>query len=181
MTVTIDKEGRLNKEHQLVKVLFLDLDGTVRRSKADPNGFISGPHDIELVPGILDKMQRYSNEGWYIAGISNQGGVAHGHKSHEQVDAEMKVTQSLCLGMFATIRSCYCMADGNIFPYNYRSLTRKPDIGMLVLIEKDFWENGMVIDYKNSLYVGDREEDKECARRAEIEFKHIDDFLYLKE
>lgn len=36
---------------------------------------------------------------------------------------------------------------------------------------------GIVIDWDNSLFVGDRPEDEQCAKNANIQFKYIDQFL----
>lgn len=68
-------------------------------------------------------------------------------------------------------------AKGKAEPYNMRSLCRKPDIGMLVVMEGECWNQGYIVDWDKSLFVGDRPEDKECANRAGMKFRHIDSFL----
>ena len=55
------------------KILFLDLDGTVRRTKSGAT-FINDPYDQELIPGVEEAIARYHN--WLIIGITNQDMVS---------------------------------------------------------------------------------------------------------
>ena len=49
-----------------MKILFLDLDGTVRKTKSGAT-FINDPYDQELIPGVENAIARY--KGWKIFGI----------------------------------------------------------------------------------------------------------------
>lgn len=69
------------------------------------------------------------------------------------------------------------LGKGKVEPFNHRSLGRKPDIGLLFEMESDSYTAGYIVDWDNSLFVGDRPEDEECAERAGISFRHIDHFL----
>lgn len=159
--------------------IILDLDGTVRRSKSGKE-FITGPDDIELMPGIEERLMIFHAGGYVVAGASNQGGVAYGFKSQAQAIAEMNATAALFkANPFHIIKMCYFMEDGNTFPYNHRSLSRKPDYGLLVLIEMEAYMYGHIIDWNKSLFVGDRPEDKQCAANARIQYMDINDFLSL--
>ncbi len=71
------------------KILFLDLDATVRRAKSGAT-FINTPKDQEIIPGVQDAIARYPN--YYIIGITNQSGVDAGKKSLESAIAEQKYT-----------------------------------------------------------------------------------------
>jgi len=162
---------------KLMPVLCMDLDGTVRRSKSGKI-FIEGPNDIELMPGIEKILWRYREMGFVIVGVSNQGGVAHGFKTCQDIQDELDATIILFnLNPFTVVKCCMNDRKGNTPPYYFRSFCRKPDIGMLVLIEGELWENGIISDWDNALLVGDRPEDEECAKRAGIKFRHIDSFL----
>jgi D-glycero-D-manno-heptose 1,7-bisphosphate phosphatase len=159
--------------------LCLDLDGTVRRSKSGKQ-FHEGLDDIELMPGIERIIGKYRQMGWLILGISNQAGVAWGYKTPDQVYEEMMHTLSLFQeNPFHLIKQCYHDGKGHVEPFNYRSLCRKPDIGMLALMEHEAFNAGHVIDWNESLFVGDRPEDEECAKNAGIKFHHIDEFLSM--
>jgi D-glycero-D-manno-heptose 1,7-bisphosphate phosphatase len=162
---------------KVVPALCLDFDGTIRRSKSGQT-FIQNFQDIELMPGIEKIIWRYRNMGWLIFGISNQGGVAHGFKLPVEVENEMDATLKLFeRNPFHIVKFCYHDGKGKISPFNYRSLLRKPDIGMLALMEAEAYNAGHIVDWDKSLFVGDRSEDEQCAKNAGIRFRHIDSFL----
>lgn len=156
--------------------LCLDLDDTVRYSK---NGkFINGPDDIILFNDVEDKIWEYRDKGFLVFGISNQGGVAYGYKTSIDVNIEIEATCNLFQrNPFHIIKSCLHHPKGTREPYNYRSLLRKPDIGMLALCEFEAWGEGYIIDWDNSLFVGDRHEDQQCAENAGIKFVWHFDFF----
>ena len=161
----------------LAPALCLDWDGTIRRSKSGKS-FIKNFQDIELMPGIENILWDYRNKGYLIIGISNQGGVAHGFKLPMEIERERDATFELFnVNPFHVVKMCYHMPDGKIEPYCHRSLLRKPDYGMLAVAEFDAFNSGYIIDWDNSLFVGDRPEDEECAKNANIKFTHIDQFL----
>lgn len=163
---------------QVKKALILDFDGTIRRSKSGRT-FIESPEDVELIPNMGKWIWRYRDMGWLIFGVTNQAGVAHGYKTVEQVQLEMDTTLKLFRkgNPFDAIECCMSDGKGTKEPYNHRSLCRKPDIGMLVFHEQNAFKNGYIIDWDNSLFVGDRPEDEECAKRSGVPFRHIDHFL----
>lgn len=166
-----------DKKYTVKPALCLDFDGTIRRSKSGKT-FIQDENDIELMPGIEEKIWEYRNKGFLIFGVSNQAGVAHGFKTKKQVKKEMLITQELFKeNPFNSVRWCISDAKGKDFPYNYRSLCRKPNIGSLALLENEFKVKGIIVDWDNSLFVGDRPEDEECSYNAGITFMHIDEFL----
>ena len=167
----------LSENHKVRPALCLDFDGTIRRSKSGKT-FIKNAHDIDLMPNIENIIWHYRLAGWVILGISNQAGVAHGFKLPIEIENEMDATLNLFnQNPFHIVKFCYHDGKGKIEPYNHRSLLRKPDIGMLAIMEAEAWNEGFVIDWDNSLFVGDRPEDEQCAKNAGIAFRHIDSFL----
>lgn len=159
-----------------VPALCLDLDGTVRYSKS--HDFIQGMDDIALYPDVEAKIWEYRNNDYLILGISNQGGVAFAHKTWKGAIDELDATLALFKeNPFHLVKMCFHHADGTVFPYNKRSLLRKPDIGMLALMESEAFGAGYVIDWDNSLFVGDRPEDEECAKNAGIPFRWAKEFF----
>jgi D-glycero-D-manno-heptose 1,7-bisphosphate phosphatase len=158
--------------------LCLDLDDTIRYSKSDK--YISSPEDIALIKGVEEIIWNYKDEGFLICGITNQGGVAYGHKTPADNEAELKQTRSLfARDPFDMIMSCYSMPGGKVPPYNHRSLLRKPDIGMLVQCELQALQNGIIIDWTKSIMVGDRDTDEQCAKNARIQFYWTENFFFL--
>ena len=165
--------------HKTIRVLFLDADGTIRRSKSGKK-FISGPDDIEIIPGVCETIKKFKDAGYDTCIVSNQGGIAHGFKTIDGVIEEFEKTLELMTVEGALIDGViFCPFDekGKVYPYNTRSLSRKPGYGMIADIVKDYWTEDVIVDLDNSLFVGDRPEDKGCADNAGIKFVHIDDFL----
>jgi len=160
--------------------LCLDLDGTIRYSI---NGeFINTPDDIALFDDVEEKIWTYRDAGYLIFGITNQGGVAYGFKVPADVDAEIEKTCELFnKNPFHIIKSCLHHPNGKSEPFNHRSLLRKPYLGMLVVCEIESWDAGYIVDWDNSVFVGDREEDKQCAQNADIAFYWAKDFFNRKE
>jgi len=159
--------------------LCLDLDGTIRHSKNST--YIQNPEDIALFRGVEDKIWEYRDKGFLVFGVTNQGGVAYNHKTPARNEVEIEATCNLFSNNpFHSIKYCYHMEEGTVSPYNYRSLLRKPFTGMLALLEVEAWNEGYVIDWDKSIFVGDNEVDKECAEIAGIIFQWASDFFEFK-
>jgi HAD superfamily hydrolase (TIGR01662 family) len=174
-----EKSQPLSESHIVKPALCLDFDGTIRRSK-NGNKFIKNTKDVELIPGVEEKIWKYRDKDYLILGISNQAGVAHGFKLPMEIEGEMEATLELFgNNPFHIIKMCYHDQNGHIFPYNYRSLLRKPNYGMLAIMEYEAFNNGYVIDWDNSLFVGNRDEDQMCAESVGIGFQHISNFLQI--
>lgn len=157
--------------------LCLDLDGTVRRSKSGST-FIKNFNDIELIPGIEKVIWFYRNKEFLIFGVSNQAGVAHGYKLPMEVENELSATFNLFQrNPFHAVKQCYFDAAGHIAPYNTRSLFRKPAYGMLAQLEAESYISGYAVNWDESIFVGDRPEDRKCADAAGINFMSAEDFL----
>ena len=161
------------------RILFADADGTIRRSKSGKK-FISGPDDIELIPGVCERIKVFQDNGFDVCIISNQAGIAHGFKSVDTVREEFEVTIKLMDENSVLVSAViFCPFDekGNIEPYNVRSLSRKPGYGMIADIVRHYFEEDVLVDLNKSLFIGDRDEDKGCADGAGIKFVFIDEFL----
>lgn len=162
--------------HELKPALCLDWDGTIRYSKT--GRFINGPQDIALFPDVEEKLWQYREDGYLIFGISNQGGVAYGLKTPHSNDQEIAATLALFeRNPFHLIKMCFHHPGGHRYPYNHRSLLRKPDYGMLALCEVEAWEMGFIVNWDKSLMVGDRSEDEVCARAVSIQFVRAAEFF----
>ena len=162
---------------KVIPALCLDLDGTVRYSK---NGeFINSPDDIALFDGVEEQIWEYRDKGYLILGITNQGGVAFGFKSVSGYDAEIEVMTSLFSrgNPFNIITACFHHEDGTVEPFCHGSLLRKPNSGMLALCEVEAYERGIIVDWDNSIFVGDRPEDEQCAANAGVSFLWANEFF----
>lgn len=163
-----------------MKLLLLDLDGTVRKTKSGKT-FINEPDDQQLIDGVVPAIGRYT--GWTFIGITNQGGVASGHKSLENAIKEQEQTLELMPILDAILfcpdfdgKECWVVEPDGAQPYcvimpgtNFR----KPAPGMLWFARRLAWGWGgklasNAID--ECLYVGDRDEDEQAAAAADIPF-----------
>lgn len=172
------------------KILLLDLDGTIRETISGKT-FINDPLDQKPINGATFAIDYYHRSGWKIIGITNQAGVAAGHKSLENAINE----QSHTLNMFPHLDSiylcpdfkgeeCYRVSRSKDWPEQVHSIRsiddehpeligtfRKPNPGMIRAALLDL--NGLNTD-DDCLLVGDRIEDEEAASNAGIRFLGAD-------
>lgn len=165
------------------KILFLDLDGTVREPKSGAK-FINDPHDQNLIEGVKEAIAHYSSREWLIIGITNQGGVAAGHKSIESAINEQKITLDL-VPELALIYfcpdfeglECWKVAR-NIVGGISSSLVKQYDISEFGSFRKP--GAGMIrlalgiVNPSECWMIGDRPEDEQCAAAANINFMWAD-------
>jgi D-glycero-D-manno-heptose 1,7-bisphosphate phosphatase len=167
------------KNYELKPALCLDFDGTIRYSKTGK--FIDHPDDIILFPDVQEKIWEYRNNGFLIFGITNQAGVAFGYKSVEDVEKENQRTLDFFeRDPFHIVQASFAHEKGRKNNFKYRSLMRKPNYGMLVLCEIEAQTLGYIVDWDNSIFVGDRDDDEFCALNAGIEFISAEDFFERK-
>jgi D-glycero-D-manno-heptose 1,7-bisphosphate phosphatase len=155
-----------------VPVLYLDIDGTVREGKDDALGrFVNGPEDVRVFPAAVEMMRRWKAGGGRIIGVSNQGGIALGIVTFEQVAAAMHETHRQAEGLFDKITLCMHHPDAE-HPEMARCWCRKPSPGLIVEAALDLARTHPSEIYPPymSVMVGDRPEDEECARLAGLDF-----------
>lgn len=154
-----------------VPVLYLDMDGTVRKGKDELGRFVNGPGDVEVFPEAVERMRRWKQGGGRIAAVSNQGGVALGIVSLKLVAAAMAETQRQCGGLFDLISFCV-HHPGAQHPENARCWCRKPSAGAVVEAAHGLHEKhpGEFYPPYMGLFVGDRPEDEQCALSAGLDF-----------
>jgi len=168
-----------------MKLLLIDKDQTLICSKIGREAYIQSPWDQIPIPGINEKLNRYSADGWKIAIISNQAGIEKGYKSLSDTFLEFRY----CLELFPQIEEAYfcpnfsgsecwqvwadCKGDHRMLCEDKdRELNqfRKPNPGMLKLAIANHGAD-------EALYVGDRDVDEQAAAAAGIPFIWANDFL----
>jgi len=149
---------------QLNKALFIDLDGTIIKTKSG-NTFPIDIYDWEFNTGVLTKLKHYSNENYVICIVTNQGGIEMGHITDEEFQNKISVIIQEIEDYIRTgISAVYCPSMNGYH--------RKPMPGMAYKLAIE-----LHLDLKNSIMVGDREEDKGFAEMAQIgTFVHVNDF-----
>ncbi len=166
----------------MTKLLLLDKDGTLIQPLGGKK-FTSEPWDQEPLAGVKGALQFAVADGWFPVVVSNQGGVAAGHKTLNNAIDEMR----FCLGLFPEIKEAFFCPDyegdiccrvwgkgeehrieytplsWDVIGLEIRGQFRKPSPGMLKLAAS-------LHSADKALMVGDRPEDEGAALGAEIKF-----------
>ncbi|MCD8489498.1 MAG: HAD hydrolase-like protein [Desertifilum sp.] len=178
------------------KLLILDKDQTLIRSRLGGDNYIQKPWDQAPICGWSEVLYTYLRDDYKIVIASNQGGVEKGFKSIESAILEMQY----CLELFPQIseaffcpdfagKKCYRIWGNNseeeMIIYDEDSWEtkhkigieqyRKPKPGMLLLA---MLIHGIAKD--DTIFVGDRDSDKEAAAAAGVRYYHRDEFLVFQ-
>jgi len=160
----------------MVPILYLDLDGTVRHGFDELGRFVNGPEDVHVFPEVPELLESYKAHGWKIMAISNQGGIALGYMSLRTCMAAMVETQNQCKWLFDKIVFCVHHPRAEE-PEMAVCWCRKPKPGMVIegaLSLSD--KTGEIYPPHLSLLVGDRPEDEQCAENAGLRFMHAQEW-----
>jgi D-glycero-D-manno-heptose 1,7-bisphosphate phosphatase len=135
----------------MVRAVFFDRDGTLMEEAH----YCGDPAKVRVYPGVPEGLARLKRAGFAVIVISNQSGIGRGIITEQQYQAvQAEFLRQIGPGLVAA--SYYC-PDAPGVP----SACRKPEPGMVLraAAEHD-------IDLAASFFVGDREADVECGRRA---------------
>jgi D-glycero-D-manno-heptose 1,7-bisphosphate phosphatase len=166
-----------------------DIDGTLIRSFLREG---AGRHmfdAIEVLPGRIEKLTELRDTGALIALVTNQGGVAFGYQTEEQVrqklrrvagaldlDASIWITSGAtdvtALPALARAYVAYEHPKAKLPEHRSETGWRKPGPGMLAQAMVDF---GVRPD--RVLFVGDMDSDREAAAAAGVEYVDAADFF----
>lgn len=155
----------------MARLLLVDLDGTIREPISGQK-FIQHPRDQQIIAGADKAIAHFNSKGYICIGITNQGGVAAGHKSLDDCIQE----QSYTLELFPQLHKIYFCPDfegqqlGCVYRSHYNLLAhrgfssfRKPGAGMLEYARSTH-------SSEECWYIGDRSEDQAAANAAGIDF-----------
>lgn len=163
----------MDPDETAVPVLYLDIDGTVRQSVDELGRFVNGPEDVHVFPAAVEMMARWKDGGGRIVGVSNQGGIAMGHVTADDVAKAMTETHRQANELFDLIVWCSHHPDADD-PEMARCWCRKPSAGAVVEAVHGLADKvggGEIYPPYMGLFVGDRPEDAECAQRAGLDFE----------
>jgi D-glycero-D-manno-heptose 1,7-bisphosphate phosphatase len=154
-----------------VALLVLDIDGTVRQGKDDALGrFVNTASDVVVFPEAIQRMRVWKAFGGRIIGVSNQGGIALGHLTIRTCLEAMVETQKQTGGLFDKIAFCQHHPEAKD-PEFAVCWCRKPAPGLVLEAALDLASyTGEMYPPHMALFVGDRPEDEECARRINMPF-----------
>lgn len=139
------------------KAIFLDRDGVINH---DPGDYTKSVEEFHFLPGIFDALRLLNAHGFKIVVITNQGGIARGKytlQDFRAIDALMHqrfqqenihVLQTFFCPHHDAVESCLC---------------RKPHS---LLVERALAKYHLSAE--NSLMVGDKQRDVQCAEGAGV-------------
>lgn len=132
---------------QPVKIAFFDADSTLRVS-ASGSVSANGPTDVMILPMVEAPLKKLAAEGYLLAVVSNQAGIAGGHVTFDTANSALRYTTSQ-LSRLGVQFHYYDFAEAS-------DENRKPDIGMgRRLAGKIEAELGRKVDWAHTIMVGD--------------------------
>ncbi len=142
---------------RLNKAVFLDRDGVINRERGEYTYKVA---DFEILPSVIPTLKKVQELGYKIIVITNQGGIAKGiythndvHLAHQYLETELEANGISLTDIFYS-------------PHHQdysKSLDRKP--GSLM------FEKAMAmyhIDPKSSVMIGDSERDIIASKKVGI-------------
>jgi D-glycero-D-manno-heptose 1,7-bisphosphate phosphatase len=146
------------------KAIFLDRDGVINH---DPGDYTTSLSEFDVLPGTIETLKKWFDEGYGLIVITNQGGIDKDLYTEDTVTAMHQYLQGLCnLEGFAIDAFYYCVHHPEI---SGKCLCRKP--GSL-MVEKAL--HRFRLQPKNCVMIGDRERDVLAAEGAGVKGIQID-------
>lgn len=151
--------------NSLSKAVFLDRDGTI--NKFDENNQVSYPEDLELLPGVIEAIQKLNKANYKIIVVTNQPRIAFGELTERQlINIHIKLKEILRKNNAFIYEIDYCPhypkpVNGNISFYTKECNCRKPKPGLLLKNTKIH-----KIDLSKSYMIGDQPKDVEAGNAA---------------
>ncbi len=144
--------------------VFLDRDNTVIHNSGD----LGEPGLVRLVQGAAMAIASLCGLGYKIVIVTNQGGVARGKYSEEDVEATHERLRELIMAAATGARIdgfyfCPYHPEGTVEKYKKEHPERKPQPGMLLRAAKE-----LKLDLPQSWMVGDTLRDIEAGKAAGV-------------
>ena len=143
-----------------MKAVFLDRDGTVIFER----GYITVAEKVELLPGSAAAIVRLRSLGWKVIVVTNQGCVAKGMITEDELGAINFRMIALLGAEGAELDGVYCCPhhpEGVLPEYAIECDCRKPRPGLL---ERAASEHGLDLD--QCVMIGDTQRDIGAAAAA---------------
>jgi D,D-heptose 1,7-bisphosphate phosphatase len=156
---TLAKEKQTMSEYP--KAIFLDRDGTIN---PDEFGYINNPEGYSLYPYAADAIKQFRDMGYLVFLVTNQGGVARGYITLEQMHSVLKRAEELLAEQDTYLDKIYYSPyyhAGVVEPWNIQHEDRKPGLGMFKKALAEFRFRP-----EHSWMIGDRYSDIEFGIKA---------------
>lgn len=135
------------------RAVFFDRDGTLIRDV----GYPSAPHDVQVLPQVVEGLRLLRQTGYLLVIISNQSGIGRGYFSETELQRVHERVVTLFSDEGVTFDGAYfcphAPEDG--------CECRKPQPGMLRLAAEE-----LEIDLARSVMIGDKPSDVIAGQRA---------------
>lgn len=145
------------------KAVFFDRDGTLNVN----TDYLYKKEDFVWMPQAVEAIKYANDRGYLVIVVSNQSGVARGYYTEEDVKILHRWMNEELKKKGAHIDAFYYCpyhTAGTVPEYTRDSEDRKPKPGMVLKAMREFH-----IDPKQSIMIGDKPLDVECAANAGIE------------
>jgi D-glycero-D-manno-heptose 1,7-bisphosphate phosphatase len=142
---------------KLNKAVFLDRDGVINRERGE---YTYKVEDFEILPSVIPTLKKIQELGYKIIIITNQGGIAKGIYTHNDVLLAHQYLQKELENNSVYLTDIFYSPHHQDYS---RSLDRKPDSLML--------EKAMAIykiDPENSVMIGDSERDIVASEKVGV-------------
>ncbi len=143
-----------------MRAVFLDKDGTLIVDEP----YNVDPERMELLPGVLEGLQKLHAAGYRLIVVTNQAGVARGlFPGSALIGVEERLRQLLAEADVPLAGFYYCPhhPQGIVAPYAIECNCRKPQSGLLLQAA-----SAHHIQLTQSWMIGDILDDVEAGRRA---------------
>jgi len=138
------------------RVIFLDRDGVINR---ELDGYVTDWSKFDFLPGALDSLKLFADNGWSVIVISNQSAIGRGFATKEAIDKIM-----------ANMVSDVQAAGGDILAVFY--CPHAPEDGCSCRKPKPdlFYQAAEKhgIDLSKTWFIGDKLSDVEAAKSATL-------------
>ena len=145
-----------------MKLVILDRDGVINRER----DYLHRVQDFEFVPGAVHGLRELQRDGFLLAVVTNQSGIARGYYTvadYDAVTAHM-VAELASRGVaLAAIEYCPHLPDATLPEFRCRCTCRKPEPGMVLALAAR-----LRIDLAASILVGDKLSDVQAGRAAGV-------------
>ncbi len=133
------------------RAIFLDRDGTI----IDNLGDLGDPAEVTLIPGAAGGMRKLVEAGWVLVVVTNQGGVARGAFTEDDIaTVHVRIDELLGEGLVSRYYHCPFHPEGSVDTFCREHPDRKPSPGMLQRAATDF-----SLDLAASWMIGDTSRD----------------------
>lgn len=141
----------------LKPAVFLDRDGVINH---DPGDYTTSLQEFKILPGAIEAIKKWSDKGFVIIVITNQGGIARKRYTiSDFLEIDRYMANAFLEAGINYIETYFCPHHDVVS----NCLCRKPHPGM---IEKAIHRHG--IDPKRSVMIGDKQRDLDAAHAAGV-------------